>query len=140
MAYHRVPPKPSYFDTVPEGTCRWCNIVIGLTPKGKVSKSRWHKLCLADYKLLFWPSATRRAVWKRDNGKCASCGTMCTKSGLTKWHMDHITPLIEANGNLDFWRMANLQTLCVQCHNIKTSKEATARAVKRKMLKDQTLK
>lgn len=46
--------------------------------------------------------------------------------------MDHIKPLIEANGNLDYWKMNNLQTLCRSCHTKKTSEEATKRAEKRR--------
>jgi 5-methylcytosine-specific restriction endonuclease McrA len=50
--------------------------------------------------------------------------------------MDHIKPLIEAQGNLDYWRLTNLQTLCHDCHKKKTGAEATARAVARKTLKE----
>ena len=51
--------------------------------------------------------------------------------------MDHIKPLIEAQGNLDYWRLGNLQTLCTDCHVKKTSAEATARAEARKAAKAQ---
>jgi len=131
MGDHRTPPKPPYFDTVPEGTCRWCNKEVGLTPTGKQSNSRWHPVCLAEYKLLFWPTTTRRVVYKRDRAKCAKCGSKCDRY-KNPWHMDHIKPLIEAQGNLDYWRLQNLQTLCTPCHTTKTSQEATERAAKRK--------
>lgn len=135
MNDHRIPPKPPYFDTVPEGTCRWCNVEIGLTPKGKPSKSRWHHHCVAEYKLLHWPTNTRKAVWRRDKGVCRGCGVQCSRRGGLKWHMDHIKPLIEALGNIDYWRLPNLQTLCTDCHKAKTSKEATERAaIRRKKL------
>lgn len=71
MTDHRIPPKPSWFNTVPEGTCRWCNEKLSLTPKGKPSKSRWHPACIEEYQMLFWPATMRRAVWRRDKGKCA---------------------------------------------------------------------
>jgi hypothetical protein len=135
MGAHRTPPKPPYFDTVPEGTCRWCNQEVGLTPKGKQSKSRWHPACLAEYKLLFWPATTRRAVYKRDRAKCNQCGAKCDRY-QNPWHMDHIKPLVEAQGNLDYWRLPNLQTLCEPCHTAKTSHEATERAAKRRAAKD----
>lgn len=137
MSDHRIPPKPHWFDTVPEGTCRWCNKEIGLTKRGKPSKSRWHPACVAEYKLLFWPTATRRHIWNRDKGKCRSCGTICDKKGKNGWHLDHIKPLIEAKGDLSFWRPGNLQTLCKPCHHAKTGQEATERATKRRILKEQ---
>lgn len=133
---HRVPPKPPWFDTVPEGTCKWCNKQIGLTKKGQPSKSRWHPTCVKEYKLLFWPTTTRRAVLKRDKGVCRGCGVQCSGKGATRWHMDHIQPLIEAQGNMDFWRLGNLQTLCTACHKEKTSREATERAEKRKLKRE----
>jgi hypothetical protein len=135
MGDHRTPPKPPYFDTVPEGTCRWCNQEVGLTPKGKVSKSRWHKACLIQYKLIHWPSSTRRAVFKRDRGVCCQCNTKCGKNTIP-WHMDHRLPLIESQGDINYWKLPNLQTLCSPCHITKTSQEATARAAKRKADKD----
>jgi 5-methylcytosine-specific restriction endonuclease McrA len=134
MGDHRTPPKPPYFDTVPEGTCRWCNKEVGLTPKGKPSKSRWHKACLVEYKMLFWPTTTRRAVNRRDKGICGKCGVQC--SYPLEWHMDHIKPLYLANDNINFWKLDNLQTLCEPCHIAKTSQEATERAAKRKLLKE----
>lgn len=136
MSNHRIPPKPPYFDTVPEGTCRWCNKEIGLTAKGRVSKSRWHVECVNEYKLLFWPAATRKFVWYRDKGKCNSCGTICTRKGLTKWQMDHKVPLYSDPGNLDLFRLTNCQTLCIECHKSKTAKEATHRAGQRKIMRD----
>ena len=131
---YRIPPKPEYFQTVPEGTCRWCNLPVALTPTGKVSKSRWHPICLEEYKRIFWPKVTRNLVWKRDKGKCASCGKISPTKSLT-WHMDHIKPLYEANGDITYWYLENIQTLCLKCHREKTSHEATMRAEKRKELK-----
>lgn len=46
--------------------------------------------------------------------------------------MDHIKPLIEANGDINYWKMGNLQTLCKACHHKKTGEEATHRAEERK--------
>ena len=131
---YRTPPKPEYFDSAPKGTCRWCNQLTGLTPKGKVKTSRWHNECLKEYQKLFWPSTTRKEVWKRDAGICNSCQAQCDKHN-NGWHMDHINPLIEAKGDLTFWQMENLQTLCKTCHINKTSKEATTRASERKIRK-----
>lgn len=134
MSEHRKPPLPPHFDTAPEGTCKWCGESTGMTPKGKPSKSRWHQKCVEEYKMLFWPTTTRRAVWRRDKGVCKECGTQCSRRGEPKWHMDHIKPLIEANGDINYWKLENLQTLCVSCHTKKTSVEATNRANQRKIL------
>lgn len=32
------------------------------------------------------------------------------------WQHDHIRPLVEAEGRIEFWQMANIQTLCSACH------------------------
>jgi 5-methylcytosine-specific restriction endonuclease McrA len=138
MNNHRNPPKPDYYDTVPEGTCRWCNEQIGPTKTGRDSKARWHKECYEEYEILFHTSVTRRAVWQRDKGKCKSCGIACDRKGLNGWQMDHITPLIEAQGDLTYWRLPNLQTLCKPCHKVKTSQEATERAKLRRETKANT--
>jgi 5-methylcytosine-specific restriction endonuclease McrA len=52
--------------------------------------------------------------------------------------MDHITPLIEAKGDLTFWQLGNLQTLCKICHTAKTSQEASQRALVRRLNKPKT--
>lgn len=86
--------------------------------------------------MLFFVGETRKAVWSRDKGKCNKCGKQCARKGEDGWHMDHIKPLIEAHGDLSYWRLPNLQTLCQDCHTKKTSIEATERAAKRRALKE----
>lgn len=131
---YRILPKPEYFETVPAGTCRWCNKNTGFTPKGKPKTSRWHPECLEEYKFYYWPASTRKVVWERDKGLCSSCGIVCEKYN-NGWHLDHIQPLIEAKGNKSFWQLSNMQTLCKLCHKYKTAAEATARANERKIRK-----
>lgn len=129
---HRIPPKPTSYDSAPKGTCRWCNTpILGKTGKPNVRAS-WHPKCVNEYKLIHWPGVTRRAVFKRDRGVCASCGHQCARKGKDVWHMDHIKPLIESLGDLKFWKLPNLQTLCQRCHFAKTGREATARAEARR--------
>jgi 5-methylcytosine-specific restriction endonuclease McrA len=137
MTKHRIPPKPDYFNTVLPGTCRWCNTGISLTPTGRESKAKWHADCLTEYLLVTRPSNSRRAVWRRDSGLCNTCGAVCSKKGENKWQMDHIIPLINANGELKYWMLGNLQTLCNSCHNVKTALEAGDRARKRKEKKSE---
>ena len=89
---------------------------------------------MEEYKLIYWPRETRKAVWDRDRGSCAGCGTKCGKRG---WDMDHVKPLIEAQGNIEYWKLPNLQTLCWACHKKKTGSEAKARAEARALQKEQ---
>lgn len=129
---YRKPPKPIHYDNFAPGQCRFCGEPI-LKPNGNLNtRAFWHKTgCLQAYKAMYWPQETRKAVWKRDRGQCASCPTKFD-SIRGAWHVDHIKPLIEAHGDLDYWRMPNLCTLCVPCHTSKTSAEATARAAARR--------
>lgn len=39
-----------------------------------------------------------------------------THAEPTPWQHDHIRPLIEANGDIAFWQLDNIQTLCTRCH------------------------
>lgn len=133
---NRRPPLPLHFHNPTPGICRWCNEAISKTLKsGKVSKATWHLECVEEYKLLHWPSYTRKKVWKRDKGKCASCLHQCSRKGPDGWHLDHIMPIYMANGRIWVWQMPNLQTLCKPCHKIKTAKEAGDRAAARKKAK-----
>lgn len=129
----RKPPLPNYFNNPVPGICRWCNIpVTKILKNGKPSKSSWHDSCLIEYKLIHWPSYTRKAVWRRDRGICAQCKTTCNRKGLGGWNMDHIIPIHLSNGELWVWKLPNLQTLCHPCHKIKTANEATNRAISRR--------
>jgi 5-methylcytosine-specific restriction protein A len=56
----------------------------------------------------------RQQILKRDKWVCQSCGKIDTSNQI-----DHIKPL-EQGGTDDF---TNLQTLCVLCHKLKSSKE-----------------
>lgn len=121
---HRVPEKPESYLNPKKGYCKWCAGEI-LRPDGKLNlRAYWHKECVKEYKMIFWPRYTKKQVYRRDKGKCVKCSEQTKKW----WHMDHIIPLIESNGNLDFWRLPNLQTLCKKCHIEKTSKENSERA------------
>lgn len=99
------------------------------------TRTYWHPICVIDYKMIYWPDVTRKAVWMRDEGKCASCGHRCSRRGTDVWHLDHIKPLVEAKGDITYWQMGNLQTLCQVCHKAKTSREATERADARRQVK-----
>lgn len=132
---HRTPPKPPYFDSAPKGTCRWCNGDILKNTGERNTRANWHPKCVQEYKLIFWPAVTRRAVFKRDKGLCAKCGHQCARKYNDVWHLDHIKPLVESQGDISYWGLDNLQTLCQPCHKAKTGAEATARAAARKARK-----
>lgn len=134
MQDHRIPPKPKYYDSAPAGDCRYCGQPI-YKKDGKINlRAGWHKECVEEYKLIYWPKETRKAVWNRDRGHCEGCGTKC---GLKGWDMDHRKPLIEAKGDISYWKLDNLQTLCWECHKKKTGSEASMRAEARRIQKEQ---
>lgn len=134
MSHRKAPLPESYLRRNP-GECRWCGKDI-IKPDGTKRKALWHDACLGEYKIIHWPTFTRKAVFRRDRGKCAECGHLCSRKGKDVWHMDHIQPLIESQGDLNFWRLPNLQTLCQTCHHAKTGREATARAAARRQSRD----
>ncbi len=133
---YRKPPKSAHYQFRIPGQCRHCGLEI-LDKKGKrSSRALWHPACIAEYKILHFPQDTRKAVYKRDKGICAKCGHKCARKYNDVWHLDHVKPLVEAKGKLEYWQLPNLQTLCIPCHTAKTSAEATARALARKIAKD----
>jgi hypothetical protein len=132
MQDHRKPPKPAHYLTAGSGTCRQCGGDI-LKKDGSINKrASWHPKCVTEYRLVHFPNDTRRAVWKRDKGKCYICGTIV---GRREWELEHIRPLIEAKGDLSFWQLPNCACVCIPCHQKKTAKEAGERAAARRALK-----
>lgn len=118
---YRNPPMPLWFMTSARGTCRWCNKPI-YNELGIVNyRRRWHKECLHPYFLITDHRYAKREVKKRDKAVCAICKTKC--SLRSEWQLDHIKPLIDAKGDISFWQLQNLQTLCNNCHHKKTAKE-----------------
>jgi 5-methylcytosine-specific restriction endonuclease McrA len=68
-----------------------------------------------------WRKHTRPAVLVRDAFTCAMCSKLFKSSELI---VDHI---IEIKDGGDKFNKSNLQTLCIGCHNIKTSDERKKR-------------
>ena len=56
------------------------------------------------------PTAVRREVWRRDQGKCARCGSR------EKLEYDHIVPLSKGGSNT----VRNIELLCEQCNRAKS--------------------
>jgi 5-methylcytosine-specific restriction endonuclease McrA len=127
MQSYRNPPKPQHYFTAPKGYCRFCGEIILKADGTQRTRAHWHQECVEQYKLIYWPANTSKAVRRRDKGKCAKCGA---KDG--DWQVDHIKPLVEAQGRVEYWLLDNLQTLCTECHKEKTALEAKMRAEARK--------
>jgi 5-methylcytosine-specific restriction endonuclease McrA len=92
------------------------------------------------------PRDARRFVFVRDRGTCKKCTRYCGpddpgtvqdiindimspehKQGSTvdlgRWELDHVIPLKHANGRPECWQLGNMQTLCHDCHTIKTRED-----------------
>jgi 5-methylcytosine-specific restriction protein A len=67
------------------------------------------------------PENVQLRIVGRYKGCCAGCQN---KLAIGRWHLDHVIPLEDGGVNAE----GNLQPLCVPCHGVKTSGEATARA------------
>lgn len=132
MSDYRKPPKPLHYHSAPKGFCRYCGEEIIKNGK-RNNRANWHPACVKKYTLVHFPRETRKAVYRRDQGVCATCGH---SSGRRGWELDHRQPLVEAQGRIEYWELPNLQTLCRPCHVAKTSAEATARADKRRAEKE----
>ena len=94
--------------------------------------------CAEDFRIKTSASAVRFAVFKRDNGVCAKCGTdVFAVTGRERrargtgdlWQADHIVPVIEGGGACG---LDNYRTLCTACHKEETAQLARRRADKAK--------
>lgn len=56
--------------------------------------------------------AGRRAILSRHQARLRAAWGARDRT----WQHDHIRPLVEAEGRIEFWQMANLQLLCSPCH------------------------
>ena len=129
----RQPPKPKSYYTKVKGQCRWCDKII-VKEDGSINvRKNWHQDCVDEYMFIYHSKETRAIVYKRDRGVCVWCDSLSHR-----WHVDHIKPLVEQKGksvkelDYSYWGMDNLQTLCSNCHRMKTSDEAHNRAKDRK--------
>jgi hypothetical protein len=57
------------------------------------------------------PSSVRREVWRRDEGKCARCGSR------DKLEYDHIVPVAKGGSNT----ARNIELLCESCNRSKSA-------------------
>ena len=80
-----------------------------------------HKLWLGRTDNTAAPENVQLRIVQRYKGCCAGCQQ---RLAIGRWHLDHVIPLQDGGVNAE----GNLQPLCVGCHGIKTSAEATDRA------------
>lgn len=136
---HRVPPLPeSMRRHSQKGMCRWCAQPITKPNGDSDTRRTWHPDCVKIYRVAAFSSDQRAAVFERDRGVCAQCDAhtvedmTCRTESFRKvgkpppywayppmgnrWQADHIRPLLEANGDMSYFLLSNLQTLCHACH------------------------
>lgn len=145
----RPPIEAVYALHVPRerGKCRWCGL-----PQAELSPIRnqvkaMHAACTVEIQIIRDPTSARRAVWRRDAGKCSTCDApprsedrprnygLSTPTIVTVdlWHVDHKIPLwkvahMPPEQRIEYFKLPNLVTLCTECHERKTAKEASERA------------
>lgn len=117
--------------------CRRCSSEIA---KGSGRRTFCGEACVVEWKIRTQPEFAAERVHERDQGVCAQCQRDCDalfrKIRVTKrarrpqrmqelglpayllarrryWEVDHITPVVEGGGCCG---LANLRTLCWQCH------------------------
>jgi len=119
---HRRPPELP-FGNAPAGLCRMCGEP---TIPGKNGRPRrWHARCLDLYLVASDPKCARIFLFRRDKGKCASCGKKADRLD-DAWHVDHVRRLRDAPRDIRYWLPENIQILCIPCHVRKTTAEQRA--------------
>lgn len=117
--------------------CRGCGEVLKKPDGSPMLQRSWHDRathpCLDDYLAARSARGLRDVIFRRDHGRCAGCGRECAElyrnrwRNIYPWAADHRQPLW-AGGSRS---IANVQTLCEDCHKAKTAREAAARAASR---------
>lgn len=80
-----------------------------------------------------WSNEAAEA-WHRQQLKTFEAHYRLQGSGHSDgWQHDHIRPLMEANGDISFWHLSNIQTLCSACH-VQKGREDNARRRAAKVL------
>jgi ribosomal protein L44E len=114
---YRLPPWPKFWEAE-RGTCRFCGEEI--IENGKPNRrKRWHKVCGDLWFLMNNPNAMRKHILKRDDYQCVECGN----SDKNNIQADHKKPLIEANGDYQYYHPDNVRILCTDCHQKKTNSD-----------------
>lgn len=113
---HRQAPRPASWNC-PRGYCRFCGEPI-IEGGKQNNRKHWHQACADAWSIANNSTIARQHVFVREKGTCQGCG----HQSLDKrdFHVDHIVPLFEANGDIRFYCEENMQLLCHDCHKGKT--------------------
>lgn len=113
---HRQAPRPASWDC-PRGICRFCGEAI-IENGVQNNRKHWHQACADWWVIANSPTKARQHVFRREHGTCQGCTTKSIS--LKDFHVDHIVPLFEAEGELRYYGPENMQLLCHDCHREKT--------------------
>lgn len=120
------------------GVCARCGVDSGAQKRGWLATERlWCWLARRHYEHEVNSGRLKIAAWgeihtlvNRDVASQLKARNM--RICGAPWQHDHIRPLVEAKGDLSFWQLSNICTLCTSCHNKKTAQEAANRAAARR--------
>jgi 5-methylcytosine-specific restriction endonuclease McrA len=102
------------FPTKTDNTCACgCGNVLSGKKKKWYSKECMHNSLIRFLIIKGDIQVIRNELFKIDKGYCRSCGQY-----HEDWEADHILPVIRGGGGCT---LDNFQTLCPECHKIKTS-------------------
>ena len=83
--------------------------------------------CVHEWCLRSSPKYARDAVFDRDQGVCALCGSKHSRRG--GWQADHIVAVVEGGG---LCGLDNFRTLCTACHKKQTAELRARLAAQKK--------
>lgn len=143
------------YEPVEDGKCRWCGLQTSdfADDANPYLKRHWHSECLRRFQAIIDPAKMREFLIARDHERCERCNADCsiprgfrpgsrmvTDAGyeftqiipIPSWHADHVVPLwkvaqLQPLEHIKFFEPENVQTLCDECHGIKTAQEAAER-------------
>lgn len=118
------------------GTCAECHLTLAERPRIYRGRSTWGQDLLTGAILLDRKPVDLTWIFGYPHGqpKTTTVGTALTLLDDldSPWFADHVTPLWKvdraAPGAFRYWTLDNLQTLCGDCHTLKTAREARERA------------
>lgn len=121
------PPRRTFCSGTPTRYSR--KKINGIWTKGVYHRGNG---CVHEWMIRSSPKYARDAVFDRDQGICAMCGTVHLRRG--RWQADHILAVIAGGGMCG---LENLRTLCTTpCHKQVTKELRSRLAAQRKKDKD----
>lgn len=144
-------------DALGRRLCRQCQHPV---PRGR--RSYCTKKCATEFEIAYFPSMTRRHVYRRDKGVCAKCGcdtdfirriilrlrrlvdwnaarALAVELGFdgvihagTFWQADHVKEVARGGWGMG---LENFRTLCTPCHKEETARLARELAIERRRQK-----